>query len=238
MKLSSLTIGKVLSPSLLLAAGLMSAFLPTNASATAVSGTANFNGTVIVGTGGVFFFNNLMVANAFDAAPSNGSYSGLTNGTIQNLTGPPVVGPDSIIDFVTFPATGGTVFFDLQNIFAGIGTAAQCATNTVGNQCTPPGSPFTLAQTNTGVTITLSLSGIAYTGTSGSGFSPTGGLFTAQVTTPGTITSVLAAVLSNTLPLQTYSATFTSVPVPEPATFGLIGAALLGLGVLRRRVRS
>jgi hypothetical protein len=46
-------------------------------------------------------------------------------------------------------------------------------------------------------------------------------------------------VANNTLTKQTYSASFTSTPVPEPATFGLIGTALLGVGLLKfRRVRS
>jgi hypothetical protein len=28
-----------------------------------------------------------------------------------------------------------------------------------------------------------------------------------------------------------------TTPIPEPATFGLIGAALLGLGLLKTRIR-
>jgi len=240
MKLSSLTIGKVLSPSFLLAAGLMSAFLPTNASANAVSGVANIGGTVDVSTSGIFFFNTLdTTANIFDAGVGTNSYAGLSGGTIQNLLGPPTVGPVSLVDFITFNATIGSIFFDLQSISAGTGTVAGCGSNAIGSVCTPAGSPFTLTQTDAGVSITLTLHGIAYTGTAVSGASPTGGLFTAQVTVPGTISGVLAQVVApGGLQDQTYSATFTSVPVPEPATFGLIGAALLGLGVLRRRVRS
>jgi hypothetical protein len=208
-------------------------------SATPVTGVANINGTVLVGTSGISFFNNLVVPNQFNAAPSTGSYAGLTGGTIQNLTGPPVTGPDLIANFATFLVPTGNVIFDLQNIFAGVGTVPNCGNNSVGSVCTPPGSPFTLTQTQAGVTVTLSMSGIAYTGTAASGASPTTGLFTAQVTVPGTITSVLQAVATNTLPLQTYSASFTSTPVPEPATFGLIGAALLGLGLFKsRRVRA
>jgi len=237
-------VGKVLAPGFVLAAALVMGLMPTTASATVVNGSANINGTVTVSTlNGISFFGDggLAFANIFSATPSSGSYQNMTGGTIQNLTGGPVVGPDSIIDFITFNVPTGNVMFDLQNIFAGLGTGA-CSgptANNVGNTCTPPGSPFTLQQTNSGVTITLSLSGIAYTGTSGSGSSPTTGLFTAQTVIPfGTITSVLAAVGNNSLGLQSYSATFSSIAVPEPATFGMIGAALLGLGVLRRRVRS
>lgn len=226
-------------PCLVGAAVFLLSLTSVSLSATPVSGTANINGTVTVGTLGIDFFNNSNVANLFNAAPSTGSYAGMTGGTIDNLVGPAVTGPISIIDFATFLVPTGNVFFDLQNIFAGVGTAPNCANNSVGSVCTPPGSPFTLTQTSAGVTVTLAMGGIAYKGTSGSGSSPTTGLFTAQVTTPGTITSVLAQVASNTLPIQTYSASFTSTAVPEPATFGLIGTALLGVGLLKfRRVRS
>ena len=208
-------------------------------SATPVTGVANIDGTVIVDTNGIHFFDNLNVANQFDAASSTGSYSGLTGGTINDLTGPPVTGATSIANFATFNTGLGVITFDLGYIFPGIGTLAQCGSNTVGNQCTPTGSPFTLTQTNTGVTVTLALSGAAYLGAAASGTSPTTGLFTAQVITPGTITSVLAGVASDSLPRQTYSATFASTAVPEPATFGLLGIAFLGLGLLKnRRVRS
>jgi hypothetical protein len=229
-------------PCLVAAAAFLVSMTSGSLSATPVSGTGNINGTVTVGTSGIQFFNNLGVPNLFLGAPSNGSYTGLTGGTIDNLAGPPVVGAISIPDFATFFVPTGNVFFDLQNIFAGVGTAANCANNNFGSVCTPPGSPFTLTQTPTGVTVTLAMSGIAYTGTSSSGSSPTGGLFTAQVTTPGFISEVLAEVANNTLLKQTYSASFTSTPlapVPEPATSGLIGTALLGLGLLKsRRARS
>lgn len=245
MKLSSLKIGKGLSPGLLLGAALIVGLLPSTASATAVTGVANLNGNVQVcascnTTGGIFFFNTVGTVNLFDGSPltSTNSYAGLTGGTIQNLTGAPTTGPDPITDFMTFFVPTGNVFFDLQTIMPGVGTALACASNTLGNQCTPPNSPFTLTQLQGAVGIDLTLQGIAYTGSSTTGFSSTGGTFTAQVRIPGTITDVLAAVGNNTLPIQTYSATFSSA-VPEPATFGLIGTALLGLGFLkRRRVRG
>jgi hypothetical protein len=255
MKLSLSTIGKVVMPGSLLFAGLALCLLPTTASATAVTGVSSIGGTVDVCppgpslcaglTGGVFFFNLAdTTANAFNVGVGTGAYTGQTGGTIQNLLGPATTGPVPITDFATFFVPTGNVLFDLQNIFPGIGTVGACASNTVGNVCTPPGSPFTLTQTSAGVTITLALSGIAYTGTPGTGSSPTTGLFTAQVVVPGTITGVLAQVspcgIGQTTGCggmldQTYSATFSSIAVPEPGTFGLIAAALLGLSILTPR---
>lgn len=255
MRLSLSAMKKVIRPGGLLVAGLALALLPTTASATAVTGTSSIGGTVDVCppgpsscpglTGGIFFYNLAdTVANAFNAGVGTGTYAGQTGGTIQNLLGAATTGPISVANFATFFVPTGNVIFDLQNIFPGVGTAPQCTSNTVGNVCTPPGSPFSLTQTNTGVTITLALSGIAYTGTAASGSSPTGGLFTAQVVVPGTITGVLAqfapcaagqATGCGGMIDQTYSATFSSTAVPEPATFGLLGASLLALGIFRRR---
>ena len=67
-------------------------------------------------------------------------YAGLNGGTIQNLLGPATTGPVSIVDFATFNTTLGLIHFDLQNIFAGVGTNANCTNNNLGSQCTPTGS--------------------------------------------------------------------------------------------------
>jgi len=127
-------------PCLTAAAAFLLSLTSVSLSATPVSGVANINGTVTVGTAGVDFFNNVGVANVFNAAPSTGSYAGLTGGTIDNLTGPTVTGPISIPSFATFTVPTGTIFFDLTNIFAGVGTAANCGNNSVGSVCTPTNS--------------------------------------------------------------------------------------------------
>ena len=222
---------------LLVAAGI--ALLSVTASATAITaGQASFGGTVDVTTGGVFFFNLPdTVPQTFDGGVGTGSYAGLTGGTIQNLLGPAVTGPISIVDFATFFTALGTIHFDLKNILPGVGTAAQCLSNTIGNQCTPTGSPFTLQQLASGVGITLNLSGVAYLTSSATGTTPTTGLFTAQIQAPGTITGVLAAVQNGTMVDQTYSANFISSPIPEPSTLTMLfaGAGMLGLGLIRKK---
>src|SRR4051812_48081903 len=181
---------------LLIGVMLIGGLLTTTASATPiVSGQGSFDGIVDVTLGGIFFSNtNDTIPQTFDGGTGTGSYAGLNGGTIKNLIGPATTGPVLIVDFTTFNTILGVIHFDLQNIFPGVGTNVACSNNSVGSLCTPTGSPFTLQQTNSGVAITLNLSGIAYLPPSSSGSTPTTGLFTAQVQVPGTITGVLQAV--------------------------------------------
>ncbi len=227
---------------LLVGTVLLGGLLTTTASATPiVAGQGSFSGIVDVTLGGIFFSNaNDTNSQTFDGGSGSGSYAGLNGGTIKNLLGPATTGAVSVIDFATFNTTLGLIHFDLQNIYAGVGSSAACGNNSLGSTCTPPNSPFTLQQNATGVAITLNLSGIAYLAPSSSGSTPTTGLFTAQVQVPGTITSVLQAVQNGTLVNQSYSANFASTPastVPEPGSLSMLGAGvgLLALGIVRKR---
>jgi hypothetical protein len=232
--------------SLSVAAGFIGCLLSTStASATTIAaGQVNFAGTVTVNTGGVFFSNGAGVSHLIDAGgPDTGGFTGLTGGTIQDLTGAPITGPVNFSHFLTFNVPGGAVFFDLQNIAPGLGNNAACGSNTVGNVCTPSGSPFTLIQRATNqVEIDLSLSGVAYTGIVTTGSNPTTGLLTTQNLIPGTITDVLAAVSSPNGITNSYSATFSAAPsgVPEPGTLGMIftGLGMLGTSLFRRNRRG
>jgi len=204
-----------------------------SASAATINGLANIGGSVTVSATSIDF------ATAFVALGTQaGSFSGLTGGTFNdNLTGGPTTGAVDIVDFVSF--TSGLVTpidFDLTYIDPGVGTALACATNTVGNVCTPTGSPFTLTQNSGSVTVGLDFSGIAYTGVSGTGSTPTTAGFSTQIVIDGgTLSGLLGALSGGGQAMGvSYSSTFTAL-APEPGTTLLFGAGLIGLGLMGRR---
>jgi len=171
--------------------------LSGTAFATAIgTGQGNSAGTVLVNTSGIFFSNFATVPSPTCTSPGcTGSYTGAT-GTVQgSLAGAPTLTPN-IVDWAEFSGTAaGLIKIDLNTLNAGVGTLAGCSSNAVGSQCTPTGSPITIAQVGiNSVSISLSGNGIAYTGTSGTGSSPTIISFTSQNNVPGTITGILAAV--------------------------------------------
>lgn len=204
-------------------------------SATAITGTANVAGNVVVNATSATFNAALTVP---PGGMETGAFAGLTGGTYNTttLTG---VGPTSVAPFITFSGGVATpVIFDLTTIVAGFGSAANCTATeaTVGAECTPIGSPFTLIQaTDNSVDISLTLLGNAFTGTSGSGTSSVVDAYTTQVTLDGTIGGILTDIGKGGSIDQSYSATLTATSVPEPASVLIFGMGLLGVGMVSRR---
>jgi hypothetical protein len=171
--------------------------------------------------------------------PTSVSFSGGTlgsgvQGTILNLSASTIF---PVIDFMTFSSVPA-LHFDLSQIGPGpTSTACSTVLDPNGAACSVfAGSPFILAPTATGTSITLSARGIARDGTV-----PTSvwqGAFTTQLSgmTPA---QLQAALLSGASESNTYSGDFRISAVPEPATVSsmLLGGLLIAAGY-RRRTRS
>jgi energy-converting hydrogenase Eha subunit E len=173
--------------------------------------------------------------NAMVIAPTSGAFIALpgTNAVQKDLNS--ALQPTGVslllADFLTF-AAAPTLSLDLTFIEPGVFGSASCAAvPAAGQVCTPTGSPFNFVNLASGSSLSFAVSGTASDGVSDGPFT---GIYTAQFVGLS-YQSVLATFANGGSVTTSYSGSFEVVP--EPGTFGLLGAAL-GLLALRARRRA
>ncbi len=173
----------------------------------------------------------------------SGSFAAVPTGTtigVMDLTNPP-----NIVDgggfppqtFITFPAVFGLPNLDIDFIAPGpVSAGNNCGASPAasGQTCTLPGSPFFFINTSThgvlGSTASFSFSGVT-----SDGLSNWTGVFTSNFGVPWqTVLAELAAPPHSVT--NSFSATVTVTPVPEPNTVLLVlGAFGVLVGCWRKR---
>jgi hypothetical protein len=216
--------------------------------ATVGAGRFDLTGTVYVTNTSFLFgyFSNPTATSADERAavvlPTEGAFAGLAAGnveTIHNLLTPsngapfgpgPVVPGSSftLAPFVELTTIGVNLDLTGANPIP-VGAPPVCSGTSFdapGSICTAqPGSPVVLSQGSTGVSATMSLSGLAHF----VGDTDTNTLFTGHFNASfdgEKISTLLAQLAANGFIRTGWQADFTTNVVPEPASMALIGAGL------------
>lgn len=183
------------------------------------------NGCILAGGGTTITF----------AGPP-GSISVGEAGTVNDLGFPP---PGSgNLGFISFAG----VAFNLLNIGPGVNNTSCSNTNNPNDPACSVflGSPFILAPTSSGTSITLAVSGLATDATSSN--SPWMGAFTTQIAgqTPLAIRNLICGPGAGCTGVGGGSVNSTVsfdgvAPIPEPISMALLGGGLIALAGLKRR---
>ena len=239
---------------ILLSAVAGALMLGNAASAASISGQFNLNGTLQVTDTTINFdlkSGSFMPGDQLAAVnlPATGSFSGLAALDIVNIqdlnTATDTPGntpfPTPHTNWITLD-NGVNINLDLTEIPIDTSIAACVGGQSyaAGDQCRANNGPIILQQTATGVTALLGLIGDAHAAGATSPLSPMVGKLAANFTVGGenTIESLLTTFASQGFITTGYQANFSvtpTSPIPEPSSFALLGAGLLGLGFWGRK---
>jgi hypothetical protein len=184
----------------------------------------------------------------FSETLSTGSFAGEDGQNIVddlNIASEPVGMAFADTPFISFDVIPGLPTLDVNFIYAGVATAADCfdppTTPAPGQTCTPPnpgGSPFTFTNDPPPDAIQSTAQWV-FTGVTSDGLSTWKGVFNAPFNTPfQTVLEAFAPGGSGTVS-NSYSATITVTAIPEPNSLSMIalggGLLLLSLALKGRR---
>jgi len=213
-----------------------------------VMGPLNLGGSVQVSSTVIDWTDQFTIGNGV-----GGTFTGTsgTKGNSLDLVNPGVTPPQA--NFLTFVSPAlASVHFDIITFIPG-GAPACTGGELVNTSCTLPGGVFTATVTPTGTAIAMQMTGLFNDVPGVVGSTQYLGTYTTQIS--DSISNILQVLLGGPgIPIganppvapgfisTTYSASFTQIgptgqdgETPEPATFAMIGAGLVGVWAMRAR---